>query len=52
MYIPNATALIALVAGGSWASGVVAGARALNCFNYPWNVVTSVGVRAACQSLR
>jgi hypothetical protein len=37
----------ALIAGGNWASGVVAGARALNCNNYPWNVNTNVGVRAA-----
>jgi hypothetical protein len=43
--------LAALIAGGDWSLGVDAGARAVSCSNYPWNVSTNVGVRGACDSL-
>ena len=43
--------LVALVAGGSWASGVNAGARTVHLYNYPWHVNTNIGARCACDSL-
>lgn len=43
--------LAALIAGGYWPDGVAAGARAVNCDNYPWGVNTAVGVRGACDSM-
>lgn len=43
--------LAALIAGGAWSSGVYAGARAVNCYYYPWYVSTDVGVRGACDSM-
>ncbi|WP_251209162.1 phage major tropism determinant [Acetatifactor aquisgranensis] len=43
--------LAALVAGGGWNSGVRAGARAVYCSNYPWDVSTHLGVRGACDSM-
>ena len=30
--------MAALIAGGNWNNGANAGARAVNCNNYPWNV--------------
>lgn len=44
--------LAALIAGGNWNNGVNAGARAVNCNNYPWNVNTNIGVRGACDLVR
>lgn len=43
--------LAALIAGGHWSPGANAGARAVYCSNYPWNVNTGIGVRGACDSL-
>ena len=43
--------LAALIAGGNWRNGVYAGARAVYCSNYPWNVAASLGVRGACDSM-
>ena len=43
--------LAALRAGGSWDSGVSAGARAVSCGYYPWGVSTGVGVRGACDTM-
>ncbi|MCX4305421.1 MAG: hypothetical protein OSJ69_06425 [Acetatifactor sp.] len=45
-------ALAALIAGGNWNNGVNAGARAVNCNNYPWNVNTNIGARGACDLVR
>jgi hypothetical protein len=39
---------VALIAGGNWNNGVNAGARSVNLNNYPWNVNTNIGARAAC----
>ena len=44
-------ALAALIAGGDWNNGADAGARAVYCYAYPWNVNTSIGARGACDSL-
>jgi len=49
MYTPNA--LVAMRAGGDWSNGVQAGARAVVLANLPWNVYSSIGCRAACDSL-
>ena len=43
--------LIALIAGGGWNSGVIAGARAVNLYSFPWSVITNIGARCACDSL-
>ena len=43
--------LAALIAGGSWAYGAFAGARAVSCCIYPWSVGTDIGVRGACDSM-
>ncbi len=51
IYQYYAYSLAALIAGGNWLNGVYAGARAVDCGNYPWNVSTSVGVRGACDSM-
>ena len=51
IYQYYAYSLAALLAGGSWADGVNAGARAVICNSYPWYVSTSVGVRGACDSM-
>ena len=51
IYQYYAYSLAALLAGGSWNDGVHAGARAVNCSNYPWGVNTPVGVRGACDSM-
>ena len=51
IYQYYAYSLAALVAGGRWGSGVVAGARAVRCYSYPWGVDTTVGVRGACDSM-
>jgi hypothetical protein len=51
IYQYYAYSLAALVAGGRWADGVLAGARAVSCYDYPWHVGTAVGVRGACDSM-
>lgn len=50
-YIPNAGGLIQYLAGGYWSNGVVAGSRAVNVNNYPWNVNTNIGSRFACDCI-
>ena len=45
-------ALAALIAGGNWNNGAYAGARAVNCNNYPWNVNTNIGARGACDLVK
>lgn len=37
-----------MLAGGNWNNGVIAGARAANLNNQPWNVNTNIGCRLAC----
>ena len=51
IYMPSATALHALVGGGSWNDGVHCGSRAVICNFYPWDVSTHFGVRCVCDSL-
>lgn len=51
IYMPSNTALHALVAGGVCHFGAHCGARAVRCNNYPWNVLTAVGVRGACDAV-
>ena len=51
IYQYYAYSLAALLAGGGWPDGVHAGARAVNCVNYPWGVSTNIGVRGACDSM-
>mgnify|MGYP001067648223 FL=1 len=51
IYQYYAYSLAALFAGGSWYSGVHAGARAVGCHACPWYVSTSLGVRGACDSM-
>ena len=51
IYMPSATALHALVGGGSWGGGVHCGSRAVHCAGYPWDVSTSFGVWCVCDSL-
>ena len=45
-------ALAALIAGGNWHHGANAGARCVNCNNYPWNVNTNIGARGACDLVK
>lgn len=51
IYQYYAYSLAALVAGGSWRTGVHAGARAVDCPDCPWDVDASIGVRGACDSM-
>lgn len=51
IYQYYAYSLAALLAGGHWDDGVHAGARAVICSYYPWDVSTNVGVRGACDSM-
>ena len=51
IYQYYAYSLAALIAGGSWADGVRAGARAVACNDYPWYVYAGIGVRGACDSM-
>ena len=51
IYQYYAYSLAALLAGGNWSNGVRAGARAVSCIDYPWNVITGIGVRGACDSM-
>ncbi len=51
IYQYYAYSLAALIAGGSWNDGVPAGARAVVCYHYPWDVSTKIGVRGACDSM-
>jgi hypothetical protein len=38
------------MSSGNWNNGVIAGARAVNANNYPWNINTNIGVRLACDN--
>jgi formylglycine-generating enzyme required for sulfatase activity len=49
-YLYNDTGLVALIAGGSWSSGVLAGPRCVYANNYPWSVHTGIGARLACDA--
>lgn len=51
IYQYYAYSLAALFAGGGWGDGVHAGARAVDCNDYPWLVTASLGVRGACDSM-
>ena len=51
IYQYYANSLAALIAGGDWDSAANAGARCVNCSDYPWSVFTNVGVRGACDSM-
>ena len=51
IYQYYAYSLAALFAGGHWRDGVRAGARAVSCLNYPWDVGAFLGVRGACDSM-
>ena len=51
IYQYYAYSLAALLAGGHWGHGVHAGARAVSCGDYPWDVGTGIGVRGACDSM-
>lgn len=51
IYQYYAYSLAALIAGGGWYDGVRAGARAVICSYCPWDVVTNLGVRGACDSM-
>ena len=51
IYQYYAYSLAALIAGGNWGNGVHAGARAVDCDSYPWNVSANIGVRGACDSM-
>lgn len=51
IYMPSDTALLALIAGGSWDDGAHCGARAVTCSSCPWYVGTGVGVRGACDAV-
>lgn len=50
-HLPNATGMVAYIAGGHWPAGVFAGARAVHVNSYPWYVGTLFGCRFACDSL-
>jgi hypothetical protein len=43
-------ALVALIAGGYWLSGVNAGARCMDASSFPWVMNTSFGARLACDA--
>lgn len=51
LYILDEQALVQVVGGGDWGSGVVAGSRCVNLGLYPWLVLTSGGSRFACDGL-
>jgi formylglycine-generating enzyme required for sulfatase activity len=51
IYEYYAQSIAALIAGGDWGSGAIAGVRCVRCYFYPWGVLTGAGVRGACDSL-
>jgi len=51
LYMYSATGLHAVIAGGHWNDGVIAGSRCVDVNLYPWIVYASVGCRFACDSL-
>jgi len=50
-HLPNASGMVAWVAGGSWSAGVGAGSRAVRLDYVPYRVGVDVGARFACDSL-
>ena len=50
-YMYDDNHLVALIAGGGWSNGVIAGARAFILGNGPWAVGTAIGSRGACASI-
>lgn len=50
IYQYYAYSLAELIAGGDWNDGVLGGARAVICVNFPWDVDAHVGGRGACDS--
>lgn len=51
LYMYSATGLHAILAGGAWTYGVIAGSRCVSLGTYPWSVDTHTGCRFACDSL-
>ena len=51
IYEYYAYSIAALIAGGDWGNGALAGVRCVRCNSYPWGVGSSFGVRGACDSL-
>lgn len=50
-YLPNASGLIAYIAGAHWSRGVNAGSRAVSAIYVPWYLGAAVGSRLACDNL-
>ena len=50
-YLPNSGGLRALRCGHFWNSGVLCGPRTVSGNDNPWDVLTSIGARLACDSL-
>jgi len=50
-YLPNATGLSQILAGGYWSNGAIAGSRYVFLNYCPWNVAPGFGSRFACDSL-
>lgn len=50
-YLPNATGLSQMCAGGYWGDGARAGSRCVSLNYYPWGVNSYYGSRFACDSL-
>ncbi len=50
-YLPNATGLSQILAGGYWGDGASAGSRFVYLHGCPWLVYTYFGSRFACDSL-
>lgn len=51
IYEYYANSVVALIAGGSYNSGIKAGMRTLYCNACPWSVIIGLGVRGVCDSL-
>lgn len=51
LYMYGATDLVAVIAGGRWSNGVIAGSRAVDLSVYPWLVFASTSSRFACDAL-
>jgi len=50
-YLYKDNALVALLGGGCWGSGVHCGSRSVDAHVCPWFVITDSGCRLACDSL-
>jgi len=51
LYMYDELALVVMLAGGHWGSGVGAGSRCVVLYHSPWDVLTSIGCRLACDAL-